>query len=129
MCLFCYYRTSLLSQAAIDITPKNKSNFAWSKAANIDDFESEYSFKKVKVTGMFDHEKEIQVERLHNGEKGVEIITPFYTHLNEKDQVCGILVNRGWVPEDFKNLKYHYTGVKSGEITGILYRGDPQYKY
>jgi cytochrome oxidase assembly protein ShyY1 len=41
---------------------------------------------------------EIQVENLRNGEKGVEIITPFYTHLNELGEECGILINRGWVP-------------------------------
>ena len=95
----------------------------------MDDFENEFSFKKVKVRGIFDHSKEIQVEKLRNGEKGVEIITPFYTHLNEKGEECGILVNRGWVPEDFKDLKYHYTNSTSGEVTGILYRGDRQYKY
>jgi cytochrome oxidase assembly protein ShyY1 len=67
-------------------------------AADIDQFESDYSFKKVKLRGIFDHSKEIQVEKLRNGEKGVEIITPFYTHLNELGEECGILINRGWVP-------------------------------
>ena len=95
----------------------------------MDDFENEFSFKKVKVRGIFDHSKEIQVEKLRNGEKGVEIITPFYTHLNDKGEECGILVNRGWVPEDFKDLKYHYTGATSGEVIGVLYRGDRRYKY
>ena len=117
-----------MGQAAVDITPKNNGSFAWNKA-NDDDFENEYSFKKVKVRGIFDHSKEIQVAKMRNGEKGVEIITPFFTHLNEKGEECGILVNRGWVPEDLKDLKYHYTGVTSGEVTGILYRGDTQYKY
>lgn len=119
-----------MNQQAVDITPSNKGTFLWSKPQiNIDDFESEYSFKKVKVRGIFDHEKEIQVEKMRNGEKGVEIITPFYTHLNDKGEECGILINRGWVPSDFKDLKYHYTGVKSGEITGLLYRGDAKTKY
>ena len=122
-------RTSLLAQAAIDITPLNKGSFAWTKASNIDQFESDYSFKKVKLRGIFDHSKEIQVEKLHNGEKGVEIITPFYTHLNELGEECGILINRGWVPQDLKDLKYHYTGVTSGEVTGVLYRGDAKTKY
>jgi cytochrome oxidase assembly protein ShyY1 len=122
-------RTSLLAQAAIDITPQNKGSFPWTKAADIDQFESDYSFKKVKVRGIFDHNREIQVEKLRNGENGVEIVTPFYTHLNEKGEECGILVNRGWVPVDLKDLKYHYTGVTSGEITGVLYRGDNQTKY
>lgn len=96
---------------------------------NLDDFESEYSFKKVKVRGIFDHSKEIQVEKIRNGEKGVEIITPLYTHLNEKGEECGILVNRGWVPLDFKDLKMHYTAAASGEVVGLLYRGDAKTKY
>lgn len=122
-------RTSLLAQAAVDITPQNKGGFVWSKVQDIDQFENDYSFKKVKVRGIFDHNKEIQVEKIRNGEKGVEIITPFYTHLNENGEEVGLLVNRGWVPEDLKDLKYHYTGVTSGEITGVLYRGDNQTKY
>ena len=95
----------------------------------MDQFENDFSFKKVKVRGIFDHSKEIQVEKVRNGEKGVEIITPFFTHLNENGEECGILVNRGWVPLDFKDLKNHYTGVVSGEITGLLYRGDARTKY
>ena len=54
---------------------------------------------------------------------------PFYTHLNEKGETCGILVNRGWVPKDLKDMKMHYTGAMSGTITGILYRGDNKTKY
>lgn len=56
-------------------------------------------------------------------------MTPFFTHLNEKGEECGILVNRGWLPWDFKNQKMHYTGVTSGTITGLLYRGDAKTKY
>ncbi len=57
------------------------------------------------------------------------MITPFYTHLNERGEECGILVNRGFLPDDFKNVKMHYTGVTSGSITGVLYRGDCKTKY
>jgi cytochrome oxidase assembly protein ShyY1 len=124
------YRLSNLQAEAVDITPKNAGSYPWTVAKQgIDEFESDYSFKKVKVRGMFDHSKEIQVEKIKNGEKGVEIITPFYTHLNDKGETCGILVNRGWVPLDFKDLRQHYTGTVSGEITGVLYRGDAQHKY
>jgi cytochrome oxidase assembly protein ShyY1 len=118
-----------MSKPAIDITPGSDKTFLWSKAKNLDDFENEFSFKKVKVNGIFDFSRENQVEKLRNGEKGVEIITPFYTHVNEKDEPCGILVNRGWVPDDLKYLKMHYNVKASGEITGILYRGDPKTKY
>ena len=85
--------------------------------------------KPVQVKGMFDFAKEIQVEKMKNGEKGVDIITPFFTHLNEKDEECGILVNRGWVPFDLKDQKMHYNTAASGTIVGLLYRGDNKTKY
>jgi len=97
------YRKENLAKPAIDITPTNaERKFPWSKAADLNQFEDEFSFKKVKVRGIFDFTKEFQVEKTKNGEKGVQIITPFLTHLNEKDEECGILVNRGWVPEDLR---------------------------
>lgn len=106
----------------------NGKGFFW-KDKNLDEVEDEFSFKKIKVRGIFNHMKEIQVEKYRNGEKGVEIVTPFYTHLNEKGEECGILVNRGWVPFDYKDMKLHYSGVTSGEIVGLLYRGDAKTKY
>ena len=109
----------------MDITPSNSDRrFPWSKAGDINQFEDEYQFKKVKLSGYFDFSKEFQVEREKNGEKGVLIVTPFYTHLNEKDQECGILVNRGWVPEDLRYMKMHFATKVTGDITGVLYRGD-----
>lgn len=85
--------------------------------------------KPVKVRGIFDHYKEIFVDKDLNGEKGFDVVTPFYTHLNEKGEECGILVNRGWIPLDMLGTRSHQTGVTSGEITGLLYRGDPETKY
>lgn len=121
---------NLLSQPPVDITPTNlERKFPWSKTDNIDKFENDWSFKLVQVKGVFDHTKEIRVEKLNKGEKGVDIITPFYTHLNEKGEACAILVNRGWVPLDLKDMKMHYTGQTSGTVSGILYRGDPKNKY
>lgn len=74
----------MLSQAAVDITPLNGKSFFWSQGKqDLDQIENDYSFKKIKVKGIFDHNKETQVEKSRNGEKGVDIVTPFYTHLNE----------------------------------------------
>lgn len=61
--------------------------------------------KPVKVSGIFDHNKEIRVEKYKNSEKGFAMITPFYTHLDKNGQACGILVNRGWVPYDMRDFK------------------------
>ena len=59
----------------------------------------------------------------------MQVITPFYTHLGADGKEQGILVNRGWVPADYKNLKHHYNTASSGKITGVLYKGDPETKY
>jgi cytochrome oxidase assembly protein ShyY1 len=123
-------RLEKFSKQPVDITPSNNERrFLWSKSNNLDEFEADFTLKKVKIKGIFDHNKEIQVEKNRDGEKGVEIVTPFYTHLNEKGEECGILVNRGWVPLDFKDMKMHYTGISSGEVIGFLYRGDAKTKY
>jgi hypothetical protein len=37
------------------------------------------------LKGYLDFENEVQVEKNKDYEKGVEMITPFYTHLNKKD--------------------------------------------
>ena len=59
--------------------------------------------KPVAVKGIFDHTREVQVEKMRNGEKGVDVITPFYTHLDANGKEQAILVNRGWVPLDLKD--------------------------
>jgi cytochrome oxidase assembly protein ShyY1 len=63
--------------------------------------------KPVSIKGFFDNSKELWVEKYKNGDKGVEIVTPFYTHLNDKGEECGIMVNRGWIPHDLKEQKLH----------------------
>ena len=64
--------------------------------------------KLVTVKGYFDIEKEIQVEKNKNGEKGVDVVTPFYTHLDKEGNPCAILINRGWIPWDLKGHRMHY---------------------
>lgn len=111
-----------------NITPKNGANFPWT-GKDLDKFEKEWSMKPVELKGFMDHSKESTVERTRNGEKGVEFVTPFYTHLNDKDEPCGILVNRGWVPIDLAQFRYDKAESDNTKITGILYRGDNQHKY
>ena len=59
--------------------------------------------KPVQVRGIFDHTREIQVEKMRGGEKGVDVVTPFYTHLDAAGKEQAILVNRGWIPYDLKD--------------------------
>lgn len=66
---------------------------------------------------------------MFKGERGVQIITPFYTHLDASGKPAAILVNRGWVPYDLKDLRMHTAAHVAGKISGVLYRGDAQTKY
>ena len=119
-----------MAQQPLDITPQNGGKFPWGKPnTDVGQFEDEFSLRKVAVSGIFDHTKEFQVAKVRNGEKGFDRVTPFFTHLNEKCEECGIMVNRGWVPEDLLGQKVHYMGVTSGKIVGLLYRGDAKNKY
>lgn len=64
---------------------------------------------------------------MYRGEKGVQIITPFYTHLVDgKPQA--IFVNRGWVPFDLKDSRLHYCNP-SQTVEGVLYTGEAETKY
>lgn len=81
----------------------------------------------MKLSGYFDHENEYKVETFYRGEKGVQIITPFYTHMVDgKPQA--IFVNRGWVPYDLKASRLHYCALNQ-TIEGVLYTGMAETKY
>jgi cytochrome oxidase assembly protein ShyY1 len=85
--------------------------------------------KPVQLKGFLDHSKETFVEKQKNGERGVEVVTPFYTHLNGNDEPCAILVNRGWLPWDLRSFRYDKSEASVSKVEGILYRGDPKTKY
>ena len=123
-------REKLLSQEPVDITPPNKGHFAWSEQPDkLDKFENDWAMKPVVVKGIFDYTREVQVEKMRNGEKGVDIITPFYTHLDSNGVEQAIIVNRGWVPYDLRDSRMHYNNSSFGAIRGVLYRGDAKTKY
>mmetsp|Transcript_9716 Transcript_9716/g.14800 ORF Transcript_9716/g.14800 Transcript_9716/m.14800 type:complete len:253 (-) Transcript_9716:106-864(-) len=120
-------RAELLNRDPVDITPKNGGQFPWS-GKDTAAFEQEWSMRPVALKGVFDYDKEIQVEKMKDGEKGVEVITPFFTHLNGNEMACGIAVNRGWMPHDLKDMRYDKANSHVS-ITGVLYRGDAKTKY
>ena len=75
-----------------------------------------------------DFENQMQIEKPKNGERGVEIVTPFYTHLDKAGKVQGVLVNRGWMPWDLKDFRQDRE-VNQTQVTGVLYQGDNKTKY
>jgi len=116
-----------MSKPIVDITPKNGAGFPWG-GQDANKFEQEWSMKPVVIRGYLDHNKEIKIEKKRNGERGVEVVTPFYTHLDKNDQPCGILINRGWLAWDLKNFRHDRLNEVTS-VTGILYRGDASTKY
>lgn len=120
-------RQKALSQDAQDITPKNGGSFPWS-GQDLQKFESEWSMKPVTLRGYLDHSQEIKVEKYRNGEKGVDVVTPFFTHLNKNGEPCAIMVNRGWLAWDVKDWRHDRLNEVTS-VNGVLYRGDAQTKY
>ena len=84
--------------------------------------------KPVTIKGVFDYDKEVQVEKMKGGERGVEVVTPFFTHLDSNDRPCGIAVNRGWIPWDLRNHKIDKANGHTF-ISGLLTRGHTKTKY
>ena len=120
-------RIEELNTEAIDISPTN-GQFPFS-GKTAEAIEAEYGFKKVKINGIIDFEKEVLVESVLDGELGFEVINPLYTHVNEKNEPCGILVNRGFLPKDFITQREHHDAKSSGIFEGVLYSGDKLTKY
>ena len=56
------------------------------------------------------------------------MITPFYTHLDNSERPCAVLVNRGWMPWDLMDYKADRNNSVT-KVEGILYRGDAKTKY
>jgi hypothetical protein len=120
-------RTERLNSEPIDITPEN-GKFVFS-GKSPEQIEDEFGFRRVKVKGILDLENNTYVETTNRGEKGYNVITPLYTHVNEKKEPCGLLVNRGFLPKDFLETREHFLVESQGYFEGIIYTGDHVTKY
>lgn len=76
----------------------------------------EWEFRRVELTGHFLHEDELHLlNRSLNGNPGLHVLTPF-----RRTDVPGgpvVLVNRGWVPFDRKEIDVRSEGLLPGEVT------------
>jgi surfeit locus 1 family protein len=84
-----------------------------------------WRFKRVTVTGTFDHAKEMHLlAHTERGNIGYQVITP----LQRADDGTWVLVNRGWVPADDKDPATRAAGQVAGivTITGITRPTWPQ---
>lgn len=78
------------------------------------------AWRRVKVTGRFDHVHEVHLWALRDGKAGFDILTP----LTRTDGAPGqlILVDRGWVPIDKKEPATRAAGQVEGavEVNGFV---------
>ncbi len=81
----------------------------------------EAEYVRVRVTGTFDHGNERHLYAPEDAGLGWEIYTP----LVPEDGAPAVFVNRGWVPDAFKDASKRAPGQISGpvEITGLARAG------
>lgn len=93
------------------------------------EFNEQWAYRPFLISGRFDHDKEVLVERNKDGESGYQVVTPFYCYTGNNGEEQALLVDRGWVPYDWSDTAKHRTPVGNTVITGVLYRGDSSNKY
>jgi surfeit locus 1 family protein len=76
-----------------------------------------YEYRHVKITGIFDHDKEALVFRSLAGTVGYLVLTPL-----RLSSGAYVIVNRGFVPSDKKSPSSRLEGETSGtvEVTGLM---------
>ena len=73
------------------------------------------NYQRVSVEGKFKFNKQIYLYSLNEtGKPGFDVITPLMTNSNEH-----VLVNRGWIDKNYKDLK-SINVIKKNEIIGIF---------
>ncbi len=104
---FMAQRAFGFSQPPVELTPRdsNLQSLAW---------------RRVKVTGRFDHNHEFHLWSLRDGKPGFEVLTPMTRTDNAPGQV--VLVDRGWVPVDHKEIATRAEGAvpNAVEVDGFV---------
>ncbi|KAH8601952.1 COX1 assembly protein-like protein Shy1 [Bisporella sp. PMI_857] len=80
---------------------------------------NEFDYRRVYATGHLRHDQEMLIgPRLHDGKDGYLVITP----LEREGKGTTVLVNRGWIPKEFKDHKKRPDGLPTGVVTveGLL---------
>lgn len=126
-------RLKLMNGEIPDVTPTNGEKLPWALLSD-EKFDNEWNMRPVALKGYFDHFASVSVEKIINGkqmitcslgEKIYEVVTPFYTHLDDNGKECGLLVNRGTVGADLEQFNYQLHEDRGHiTITGYLYKGD-----
>jgi cytochrome oxidase assembly protein ShyY1 len=82
----------------------------------------------VRLKGFFDHKKEHLITRTVKNERGVEVVCPLFTGVDEESgNLQGILVNRGRLPYEYKDLDLHHTDPgKEVTVEGVIMYSEGQ---
>lgn len=89
-----------------------------------EEFEKVWLYRPVRVKGgILDHEQEVLIHRPQSGEKGLEIVTPLYTSVDDNGELKGLFVDRGWLPENLASIKAHQTGARA-DFEGVVVFGE-----
>jgi surfeit locus 1 family protein len=82
------------------------------------------NFRPIKASGRFDHNKEMLFLRKYEDQIGYRVVTPFFI-----DSRNGFLVNRGWMPESYKDIRSRKETWDVVDITGVLREGETPSSY
>ena len=86
--------------------------------------ESDLNFRPAEIKGRFDHSKEMLLMRKHGELSGYRVITPLFV---KKD--TGILVNRGWIPLEYKELGTRQERNEEVLVSGVIREGESPGKF
>lgn len=73
----------------------------------------DFDFRRVRATGVFDHEHEMLVgPRTHEGKNGYFVITPL-----KRKNGSTLLIDRGWISSEHKDQSSRPESLTRGEVT------------
>jgi cytochrome oxidase assembly protein ShyY1 len=89
----------------------------------------EWDFRPVQLIGHFDADKRLLINKTKDSEPGYHLVSPFYCYKDEQGNEKALLVDRGWIPSDYRLDRLQLDYNRESNITGIIYKGDTFNKY
>ncbi|KAG8624354.1 hypothetical protein KVT40_007421 [Elsinoe batatas] len=83
----------------------------------------DFDYRRVYTTGRFRHDQEMLIgPRMHDGNEGYLVVTPFERDFENFPGNTKILVSRGWIAKEKGDQKTRPESLPSGEVTvqGLL---------
>ena len=92
---------------------------------SLDEFKASDLYRKVRLKGQFDFENQFLVDnRIHKGQAGFEVLTPFYQQHEGDDVLPVVMVNQGWIAggadRTARPVPANRNQPEGGLVTGLL---------